>query len=73
MKMPVVLVPLALCAGMMVGTVARAAQQTAPAAAGADAVWSNDLAARRAELIKRDGSRIDAALRDRLMKMYASD
>ena len=74
MKMPVVLVPLALCLGMVIcGTAARAAQQAAPAAAGADAVWSNDLAVRRAELIKRNGPGTDAALRDKLMTMVASD
>jgi hypothetical protein len=64
-------VPLVLCLGMVVGTVVRA--QQAPTAAGGDAVWMNDMAARHAELIKRNGPGTDAALRDKLMKMDASD
>lgn len=60
-------VPLVLCLGMVGGAWA---QQTA---GGGDAVWTNDLAARRAELIKRNGTGTDAALRDELMKMVASD
>ena len=60
-------VPLALCLGMMGGAWAQ------QAAAGGDAVWMNDMAARRAELIKRNGPGTDAALRDELLKMVASD
>ncbi len=60
-------VPLVLCLGMVGGVWA---QQTA---AAGDAVWSNDLAARRTELIKRNGPGTDAALRDKLIKMVASD
>jgi hypothetical protein len=67
MKMLRVWVPLVLCLGMVV----RA--QQAPTAAGGDAVWMNDMAARHAELIKRNGPGTDAALRDKLMKMDASD
>jgi len=59
--------PLVLCLGMSCG--ARA--QQAPAAG--DAVWTNDMAARRAELIQRNGDGTDAALRDKLVAMYASD
>jgi len=47
--------------------------QQAPAAASGDAVWMNDMAARHAELIKRNGPGMDAALRDKLVAMYASD
>jgi hypothetical protein len=60
-------VPLVLCLGMVV----RA--QQAPTAAGGDAVWMNDMAARHAELIKRNGPGTDAALRATLEKMDASD
>jgi hypothetical protein len=67
MKMLRVWVPLVLCLGMVVR-----AQQALPAAGG-DAVWMNDMAARHAELIKRNGPGTDAALRDKLMKMDASD
>ncbi len=65
--MPVVWVPLALCLGMMGGAWA----QQAPA--GADAVWTHDLAARRAEGIKRNAPGTDAALRGELLKMVARD
>ncbi|MGD0649433.1 MAG: DUF6624 domain-containing protein, partial [Acidobacteriaceae bacterium] len=47
-------------------------QETA-AASGGDAAWKNDAAARRAELIKRDGAGTEVALRDKLVAMYASD
>ena len=67
--MPGVWAPLVLCLGMMSG--ARA--QQAATAAGGDAVWKNDMAARRAELIQRNGPGTDAALRDKLVAMYASD
>jgi hypothetical protein len=67
MKMLRVWVPLVLCLGMVV----RA--QQAPTAAGGDAVWKNDMAARHAELIKRNGPGTDAALRAMLEKMDASD
>jgi hypothetical protein len=40
---------------------------------GGDAVWMNDMAARHAELIKRNGPGTDAALRDKLVAMYARD
>jgi hypothetical protein len=69
MKMLKAWTPLVLCLGMMGG--ARA--QQGAAAAGGDAVWTNDMAARRAELIKRNGEGTDAALRDKLVAMYASD
>jgi hypothetical protein len=36
-------------------------------------VWMNDMAARHAELIKRNGPGTDAALRDKLVAMYARD
>jgi hypothetical protein len=71
MKMLRVWVPLVLCLGVVGGTIAVA--QQAPPAAGGDAVWMNDMAARHAELIKRNGPGTDAALRDKLMKMEASD
>jgi hypothetical protein len=58
-------VPLVLC----LGTVVKA-QQTP---ARGDAVWMNDMAARHAELIKRNGPGTDAALRATLEKMDASD
>jgi hypothetical protein len=67
MKMLRVWTPLVLCLGMVSGS---GAQQTSPAG---DAVWRNDLAARRAELIKRNGPGTDAALREKLVAMYASD
>jgi hypothetical protein len=67
MKMLGVLAPLVLLVGMVGG--ARG-QQTQ---ASSDAVWMNDLAARHAELIRRNGPGTDAALRDRLVAMYASD
>ncbi len=47
--------------------------QQAATAAGGDAAWKNDMAARRAELIKRNGPGTDAALREKLVAMYASD
>jgi len=53
--------PLVMCLGMV--------QAPAPA----DAVWMNDMAARHAELIKRNGPGTDAPLRDKLVAMYASD
>jgi len=61
--------PLVLCLGMMSG----ARGQEAAAASGGDAAWKNDAAARRAELIKRDGAGTEVALRDKLVAMYASD
>lgn len=81
MNMPGVWVPLVLCFGMVGGVVACAAQAsggqtTAAASAASDgdgSVWLNDLASRRAELIKRNGPGTDAALREDLVKMYASD
>ena len=63
-------VPLVLCVGMMGGAWA---QQVPTTAAGGDAVWSHDLAARRAELVKRNGSGTDAVLREKLRKMVAGD
>jgi hypothetical protein len=71
MKIPGVWVPLVLCLGMMGGVVVRA--QQAPMAAGGDAVWMNDMAARHAALIKRNGPGTDAALSATLKKMDASD
>jgi hypothetical protein len=65
MKMLRVWVALVLCLGMVGG--ARA-QQTQ-----GDAVWMNDMAARHAELVKRNGPGTDAALREKLVAMYASD
>ena len=62
-------VPLALCLGMLGGAVVRAQQ----APASGDAAWMDDLAARRAELIKRNGPGTDATLRATLEKMNASD
>jgi len=61
--------PLVLCLGMTCG--ARA--QAIVAAGSVDSQWTNDTAARRAELIKRNGDGTDAALRDKLVAMYASD
>jgi hypothetical protein len=61
MKVLRVWVALALLVGMM--------QAQAPG----DAAWRNDLGARRAELIRRNGEGTDAALRDKLMAMYAED
>ena len=58
--------PLMLCLGMVSGAVG---QQTV----GGDAAWTNDMAARRAELIKRNGAGTNVALRDKLVAMYASD
>jgi hypothetical protein len=69
MKMLRVWTPLVLCLGMVSGVRA----QEAPAAAGGDATWMNDLEARHAELIKRNGPGTDAALREKLVAMYASD
>ncbi len=43
------------------------------AQAPGDAVWMNDTAARRAELIKRNGAGTDMALREKLVAMYAKD
>jgi hypothetical protein len=63
MKMPGVWVPLVLLMGMMSGR----------AQAQGDAVWMNDMAARHAELIKRNGPGTDGALRDKLVAMYARD
>ena len=45
----------------------------ARAQAPGDAVWRNDMAARHAELIQRNGAGTDTALRDKLVAMYASD
>jgi hypothetical protein len=67
MKMLMVWAPLVLCLGM-VGLVR--AQETPGAG---DAVWMNDMAARHAELIKRNGAGTDAPLRDKLVAMYARD
>ena len=61
--------PLVLCLGSLGG--ARA-QGTVAAGAG-DSQWTNDMAARRAELIQRNGDGTEAALRDKLVAMYASD
>jgi hypothetical protein len=61
MKMLGVWAALVLCVGM------------ARAQAPDDSVWMNDMAARHAELIKRNGAGTDAALRDKLVAMYASD
>ncbi len=61
--------PLVLFFGMSCGTWA----QETVAAGGGDSQWTNDMAARRAELIKRNGVGTDAALRDKLIAMYASD
>jgi hypothetical protein len=61
MKMLGVLAPLVLFVGM------------ARAQAPDDSVWMNDMAARHEELIKRNGAGTDAALRDKLVAMYASD
>jgi hypothetical protein len=66
MKMPEAWVPLVLCMGMVVGAVAQAP-------ASGDAAWRNDLEGRRAELIQRNGPGTDAALREKLMQMEASD
>jgi hypothetical protein len=72
MKMLRVWAPLVLCLGMTGGVLA---QETAAAAgnAGGDAAWMNDMAARHAELIKRNGAGTDVALREKLVAMYASD
>jgi hypothetical protein len=67
MKMLGVLASLVLLVGMMGGVRAQQAQ------AAGDAVWKNDMAERRAELLKRNGTGTDAALRDKLVAMYASD
>jgi hypothetical protein len=66
MKMSEMWVPLVLCLGMVVGAVAQAP-------ARGEAAWKDDLAGRRAELIKRNGPGTDAALREKLMQMEASD
>jgi hypothetical protein len=66
MKMLMVWAPLVVCLGM-VGVV------RAQSPDGGDAVWMNDMAARHAELIKRNGPGTDAALRDKLVAMYARD
>ena len=58
--------PLVVCLGT-VGVV------RAQSPDGGDAVWRNDMAARHAELIKRNGPGTDAALRDKLVAMYARD
>jgi hypothetical protein len=58
--------PLVVCLGT-VGVV------RAQSPDGGDAVWMNDMAARHAELIKRNGPGTDAALRDKLVAMYARD
>jgi hypothetical protein len=70
MKMLRVWAPLVLCLGMVTGATA---QETVAAGTNAEATWRNDLAARRAELIKRDGQGTDAALREKLVAIYASD
>ncbi len=64
MKMLRVWVPLALCLGM-VGVVG--------AQDGGDSAWRNDLATRRAELVKRNGAGTDAALHAKLMAMGQED
>jgi hypothetical protein len=66
MKMLMVWAPLVVCLGT-VGVV------RAQSPDGGDAVWMNDMAARHAELIKRNGPGTDAALRDKLVAMYARD
>jgi hypothetical protein len=66
MKMLTVWAPLVVCLGT-VGVV------RAQSPDGGDAVWMNDMAARHAELIKRNGPGTDAALRDKLVAMYARD
>jgi hypothetical protein len=70
MKMLRVWAPLVLCLGLVSGA---SAQETSAAGTSAAAVWRNDLAARRAELIKRNGPGTDVAMRDKLVAMYASD
>jgi hypothetical protein len=69
MKMLGVWAPLVLCLGMSFGAWA----QDTVAAGGGDSQWTNDMAARRAELIKRNGTGTDASLREKLVAMYASD
>jgi hypothetical protein len=71
--MPGVWMPLALCLGMVGGAVARAQEQAPAAANGVESVWMNDVANRRAELVQRNGPGTDAALRAKLVAMYASD
>ena len=77
--MPVVLVPLALCLGMMVGVgLCEAQQSTGTKTAASDldfdhAPWAVDLQKRHAALIARNGPGTDAALRDRLLAMVETD
>lgn len=59
------LVPLALCLGMVGAGVGQAAD--------GGAAWKNDLATRRAELVKRNGPGTDAALHAKLMAMGQED
>ena len=59
--------PLVLCLGMSCGAWAQQAQS------GDDSQWTSDMAARRAELIKRNGVGTDAALRDKLVAMGERD
>ncbi|MGA8938216.1 MAG: DUF6624 domain-containing protein [Acidobacteriaceae bacterium] len=68
MKMLGVLVPLALCLGMVGGVAAQGV-----AADNSGAKWMNDLATRHAELIKRNGPGTDAALRAKLVAMELED
>ena len=66
--------PLVLCLGMVGGMVVRAQQApTQQAPASGDAAWRDDLAGRRAELIKRNGVGTDAVLRATLEKMNVID
>lgn len=77
MKMLGVLVPLALCLGMVSGVgVAQTggAQVGASSATDADgSVWMNDLAKRHEELVQRNGPGTDAALRAKLVAMGEED
>ncbi|MGA7158239.1 MAG: DUF6624 domain-containing protein [Acidobacteriaceae bacterium] len=66
MKMLRVWVPLALCLAMVMGAVGQASDD-------GGAAWRNDLATRRAELVKRNGPGTDAALHAKLMAMGQED
>lgn len=77
--MPLVLVPLVLCAAMVAGVgLCEAQQSTVAKAAVSDAdfdhaPWVVDLEKRHAALIARNGLGTDAALRDRLLAMVEMD
>ena len=79
MKMPVVFVPLALFASMMVGVAVCGAQQDTaakPAVSDSDfdnAPWAIDLQKRHEALIARNGPGTDAALHDTLLAMAETD